>query len=715
MVVISSQQNHTTKAEGSTQENTHFIMWLKNIARLLEERDVKEKQPFTEIFNIHERLRRECKRLQIQNEDLRYEISQNEVYSDSDDTDVEEEGAKNSSNTADKNKASSGTPIPMKIKNKGEKVMRDQRYRRRRRRSNRSEDKNSQSRKYSMLLRLQDAENKLENITMELGIEQKRSTATENKLIVRENEVRTLRDELLRCRKTLKDTETSLEGQKKENRSLVKRLITEKAKMVQQVDQMTKLLEETKKKRTAASGFLATISNVFVSQHNIGTEEGASGSSTASMGQTSSDDALRDENGMRQHNLVAPISTNTLDNTKDKQNNNDKGRRPDVISEMSLMQLLPKAASPAHTIYAHKSIINCVDYNDAGTMFVSGGKCIKLWSTDGHKCGIFSVDSHSSNNSGSYTDSEIYRVHFRSRYVIGAYSDRSCRLWSVEREKLVRTLQGHRAKIFGAQLSLDEQTLYTGSADRTIRVWDLRSATCTKQIKCSSMCNDIFLDTEMGSNAIYSAHQDGSIKIWDARKTYQIKGEIKGPHLLPTTSVATTINRLAVEGEDRSNSDTTSNKYVPFGMGCIITACRDNKLRVFNGTSLSLLHTCGANKFQIPGTAPPAGFAVDGDGRFLASGSLNGKVYVWDLVRSGELRETYDMEKGIERAWEKSLVKDYVYKHGAYVGMTARPSVKPNSSSVTSVAWTPSRTYRDESKKKQLAASNKAGMITLWE
>jgi WD40 repeat protein len=53
--------------------------------------------------------------------------------------------------------------------------------------------------------------------------------------------------------------------------------------------------------------------------------------------------------------------------------------------------------------------------------------------------------------------------------------DKTVKLWSVESQKEVTTLQGHSSSVNSVAFSPDGKYLASGSADNTVKLWSIQS------------------------------------------------------------------------------------------------------------------------------------------------------------------------------------------------------------------------------------------------
>ncbi len=90
------------------------------------------------------------------------------------------------------------------------------------------------------------------------------------------------------------------------------------------------------------------------------------------------------------------------------------------------------------------------------------------------------------------------------------------------------TLKGHEKSIFSLSLSEDEQRLFSGSYDGTIKVWDLLSKTCLATLQGHQQnvnCLKVLSETHLISGSF-----DGTLRIWNL-DTLTCENELDAPKI----------------------------------------------------------------------------------------------------------------------------------------------------------------------------------------
>ncbi|MGD1704274.1 DnaJ domain-containing protein [Dapis sp. BLCC M229] len=232
-------------------------------------------------------------------------------------------------------------------------------------------------------------------------------------------------------------------------------------------------------------------------------------------------------------------------------------------SSVSLWNI--KTGKRLYTFFGSSQEVQTVALNTKTPILVSGnfeGK-ITTYNIDTKKhCQTF----FPANSPTSHGDS-VFAVAISKdgKNLVSGSADKTIRLWEVETGKLKRTFNGHTDKIWAVAWSQDGKTFASGSADKSIRLWNINSYQPPRILQQHSgwITSLAFHPTE---NILVSGSTDFTIKIWN----------------IETESLICTL---------------------------------------------------------VSHTAPVFSIAISGNGEMLASGSQDGTVKIWRLS-SGELLQT---------------------------------------------------------------------------
>lgn len=122
--------------------------------------------------------------------------------------------------------------------------------------------------------------------------------------------------------------------------------------------------------------------------------------------------------------------------------------------------------------------------------------------------------------------------------VSGSY-DNQIIVWDLDNVSRSRVLTGH-TKVIYCFLELGEGKFASGSADETIKIWDMASGHCVLTINTGHMVSKLCHITR-GRFASATGCCDGVIKIWD-RQSFQCLQELPGP----MTETRSSVHSLAV-------------------------------------------------------------------------------------------------------------------------------------------------------------------------
>ncbi|HTF57852.1 MAG TPA: WD40 repeat domain-containing protein, partial [Planctomycetota bacterium] len=230
-------------------------------------------------------------------------------------------------------------------------------------------------------------------------------------------------------------------------------------------------------------------------------------------------------------------------------------------------------------------------------------------------------------------------------------SDVFLKLYDLETGKELSDLKGHSGDVTGAIFSPDGLTLYSSSADQTIRAWDVRAGKEIRSIETGSPIRALDLSPDGKRLATAEDRDEASkVRIWDAATG----AEVKSLELSNTvvgcvawsgdgeTIAAATGNRTGLDTRHRIRVWSTSTwkerctierTHHTTGIALsqdgklVATAGYGCRVRLWDVSTGHPKHETG------PGhDADVSSIAVSEDDRILASGSEDGTVRIWDVL-----------------------------------------------------------------------------------
>ncbi|XP_045701677.1 autophagy-related protein 16-1 isoform X2 [Phyllostomus hastatus] len=258
---------------------------------------------------------------------------------------------------------------------------------------------------------------------------------------------------------------------------------------------------------------------------------------------------------------------------------------------------------------AHDGEVNAVQFSPGSRLLATGGmdRRVKLWEVCGDKCEF--KGSLSGSNAG------ITSIEFDSAgsYLLAASNDFASRIWTVDDYRLRHTLTGHSGKVLSAKFLLDNARIVSGSHDRTLKLWDLRSKVCIKTVFAGSSCNDIVCTEQ----CVMSGHFDKKIRFWDIRSE-------------------TVVRELELLGRITAldlNPERTE----------LLSCSRDDLLKIIDLRVNAVRQTFSAPGFKCGSDWTRVMFSPDGG--YVAAGSAEGSLYIWGVL-SGKVEKVLSKHHG---------------------------------------------------------------------
>uniref|UniRef100_A0A3Q1C2T6 Autophagy-related protein 16 domain-containing protein n=1 Tax=Amphiprion ocellaris TaxID=80972 RepID=A0A3Q1C2T6_AMPOC len=251
-----------------------------------------------------------------------------------------------------------------------------------------------------------------------------------------------------------------------------------------------------------------------------------------------------------------------------------------------------------HVFEAHDGEVNAVRFSPGSRLLATGGmdRRVKLWEVVAGESGALT-----GSNAG------ITSIEFDSAgsYLLAASNDFASRIWTVDDYRLRHTLTGHSGKVLSARFLLDNARIVSGSYDRTLKLWDLRSKVCMKTVFAGSSCNDIVCTEQ----CVMSGHFDKKVRFWD----------IRAESIVRELELLGRVTSLDLN-HDRSE---------------LLTCSRDDLLKIIDLRTNAVRQTFSAQGFKCGADWTRVTFSPDGS--YVAGGSADGALYVWNVL-TGKLK-----------------------------------------------------------------------------
>ena len=228
------------------------------------------------------------------------------------------------------------------------------------------------------------------------------------------------------------------------------------------------------------------------------------------------------------------------------------------------------------------------------------------------------------------------------RMLASASGDRTIKLWNPQTGQLIRTLRGHTNQIYAIAFSRTGQ-LASGGRDNTVRLWNTQNGAN----RIIGGHGGWVLSVAFSSTGLLaSSSRDNTIRIWNATTGAQLRPLIGHTNFVTSVAFTATDDTLVSGSRDntiriwnaatggaalqtlRGHTDAINSVAVS-ASGTIASASADETARLWNLSTGTRIATFDEHTDLVRVVA------FSRDGRWLASGSVDGAVQVWQRSGAG--------------------------------------------------------------------------------
>lgn len=324
----------------------------------------------------------------------------------------------------------------------------------------------------------------------------------------------------------------------------------------------------------------------------------------------------------------------------------DEGAKFDVEPTVDLRDLAPAKSAGAARVYPHAIPISALAFDPAGKLLAASGyREITLWDPETSKLvGRLPVEFE-----------RIHALEFspdgKSLLAAGGTPGKvgEVLLFDVSARKPVRSLARLEDEILAATFSPDGAKIAAGGVDRTFRIWDLAGKELAKVENHADWV--LALAFSADGKQLFSASRDKSVKMWDVVQREPVltfsghTDGVMGIALVPEDKLVASVgadNHLRIwtaAGDAPQKADVAAHTNTVFAIrllrrsGQFVTAGGDNAVRIWKSVDGSAVATLSGHSDCV------YSLAVSPGEKWLASGSWDGQIRIWDLATKKSIRE----------------------------------------------------------------------------
>ncbi len=231
--------------------------------------------------------------------------------------------------------------------------------------------------------------------------------------------------------------------------------------------------------------------------------------------------------------------------------------------------------------------------------------------------------------------------------LVSGSADKTIKVWNLFTGRVLQTLTGHTSYVYTVAISPDGRILVSGSKDKVIRVRDLLTGKEIRTLTDRSATMSLALSPD--GQALVSGGTDSKIRIWTLSTGNIMRTFIGHTDFVFTVAISSDGETLVSGSEDKTikvwnlstgkelrtltgHTGAVRSVIISSDGQTLVSGSEDHTIKVWNLSAGKELRTLTGHTNAV------RSIAISPDGQTLVSGSYDHAIKVWNLPMGEELR-----------------------------------------------------------------------------